>query len=127
MIGVEDVRVLVRDELEIPIIHVAERRQIIGRRDVEANGVVRKRGRGAVRVVGGIGQQDFGAGVEGIQPTSSRELVENVLRDCGHVLRDHARLRRVRDVEVLRANRLVDDVRIGRGLRERRMKDTGRQ
>ena len=36
VIGVEDVRVLVRDELEVPVVDVAERRHVVGRGDVQS-------------------------------------------------------------------------------------------
>ena len=60
VVGVEDVRVLVRDELEVPIVVVAERREIVGRRHVQADGVVRERGRRTVGVVGVVGEDDLG-------------------------------------------------------------------
>ena len=56
VIGVEDVRVLVRDELEVPVVVVAERREIVGRGHEEVNRVVGQRGRRAVGVVGVVGR-----------------------------------------------------------------------
>ncbi len=52
VIRVQDVRVLVRDELEVPVVDVAERRHVVGRGDVQPDRVVRQRRRRAVRAVG---------------------------------------------------------------------------
>ena len=65
VIGVQDVRVLVRDELEVPVVDVAERRHVVGRGDVERDGVVRQRGRRAVGAVGLVGEDDLGASRSG--------------------------------------------------------------
>ena len=59
VIGVEDVRVLVRDELEVPVVDVAERGHVLGRRDEQADRVVRQRGRRAVRALGSVDEQDL--------------------------------------------------------------------
>src|SRR4029079_6769132 len=52
VVGVHDVRVLVRDELEVPVVDVAQGRQIVRRGDIQANRVVGQRGR---RPIGAIG------------------------------------------------------------------------
>ncbi len=51
VIRVQDVRVFVGDELEVPVVDVAERRHVVGSGDVEANGLEREGRRGAVRSV----------------------------------------------------------------------------
>ena len=57
----EDVRVLVRDELEVPVVDVAERGHIVGRGDVETHGVERKGRGGTVGGVGLVREDDLGA------------------------------------------------------------------
>ena len=59
MIGVQDVGVLVGDELEVPVLGVAQRGQIVRRGDVQADRVVRERAGGAVRGVGLIGEEEL--------------------------------------------------------------------
>ena len=59
LIGVENMRVLVCDEVLQPVVVLLQNREVVGRRDEELEGVERK-GRGAaVGVVGAVAQNDL--------------------------------------------------------------------
>ena len=60
VIGVQDVRVLVRDQLEIPVVHVAQRRHIVRRGYVQGDRVVRQRRGRTIGAIGLVGEDDLG-------------------------------------------------------------------
>ena len=117
MIGVEDVRVLVRDELEVPVVDVAERRHVLGRGHEEANRVVRQCAGRAVRALARVSEDDLPVGSPGVQPTAAHAVVDP-LGDVGDVLRDRLEARVVGDPEVLRLDdapaRATDRSRLAR-------------
>ena len=105
VIGVQDVRVLVGDELEVPVVHVAERRDVVRRRDVEGDRVVRERRSGAVRRVRLVGEDDLGPLRRG-PADGGLEARVDVLAEIGDVLGDRLFARVVRNAEVFRLDRV---------------------
>jgi len=113
VIRVEDVRVLVGDELEVPVVHVAQRGHVVGRRDVELDGVERERRGRAVGAVGLIRQCNLGLLVRARRPAhDGHQAVEDRLGQRRHVLRDLVLRRVVVDAKVLGLDRLPQELRI---------------
>ncbi len=122
VIRVQDVRVLVRDELEVPVVDVPERRHVVGRGHVEPDRVVGKRSGRAVRAVGLVGEDDLGL-LARRPPYGGHEARVDRLCERRHVLRDFVLGRIVVDSKVLGFERLPQKLRIVRRARTGDVRD----
>jgi hypothetical protein len=118
-VGVNDVRVLVGDQLELPIVVVAERRQIFGRRHPHVNRVVGERVGVPVGVVGVIAQHDVRDVVE-LVPQDRCEPRVHPLGHGGDLLRRRLEPFVIVDAEVRRLDRPPLEIGITRRDREPR-------
>ena len=105
VIDVQDVRELVGDELEVPVVHVAERREVVRRGDVEGDRVVREHRRRAVGRVRLVGEDDLGP-LDRRPADGGLEARVDVLAEVGDVLATGCFARVVRDAEVRRLDRV---------------------
>ncbi len=102
---------LVRDELEVPIVVIAERRQIVGGGCKKADRVVgQRRGRpvGVIRVVGEDDLGDFGH----LPAERLREPAVHSLRELGELLGDRLEASVIVNVKVRRLERPPLEIRI---------------
>ncbi len=111
VIDVENVRVLVREQFEIPVVDVAERGHVVRRGDVEAYGVVRQPGRRTVGAVGLIGEEHLRL-LAGNPADRGRQAREYRLAQRRQVLGDFVLGRVVRDSKVRRLDGLPQELRI---------------
>ena len=116
VIGVEDVGVLVRHELEVPVVDVAERRHVLRRGDEETDRVVGK-GRGrSVRALGVVDELDLGDVLRRVTGGHGHVAVD-ALRDRRDVLGGALDARVVRDAEVRRLDLPPLELRVEGGRR----------
>ena len=95
----QDVRVLVRQQAEVPVIVIRERREIARGCDEELDLVVGDRDRGTVGRVGVIRQQDLGDVVGAMAERTAKPLV-NGFAESGDTHRNGLESGVVRDVKV---------------------------
>jgi hypothetical protein len=116
---VEDVRVLVREERAVPVVHFAKWRELVGRHGVEADEIVGERRRRAVRRVAVVGDHDVDR-VARIARELRHELPVHVLGDSCDALGDAFFARVIMHAEVLGRLRTPLEARVSGGARGRR-------
>ncbi len=118
VVDVEDVRVLVGDERQVPVVVVVQRGEVVRRGDEQVDVVVREGGRGAVGVVRGVGDEHLRAARGRVAERADEALVRH-LGHLGHALGDRLQSGGVVDTEVLRLDGPPLEIGVADGVRGR--------